>query len=206
MGFESAISRDRGHKVGFELIILYGLKDLVEITRNYTYLPVIYDHQNGATDIPELGSKFAKSCAATGVDSVILFPFGGAATEREWIKACQGEGLHTIVGGHMTQRQFLFSEDGFIDDNAPEKIYGIAIESGIKDFVVPGNKPELVIQYRKLFENAGIDYSLYAPGFITQGGDITECGKVAGDSWHAIVGAAIYDADNMANVAKLLTI
>jgi len=193
------------YKVGLELTILFGLKILVEIARRHTDLPIIYDHQKGGTDIPDLGTKFAKSCAATGVDAVILFPFGGSVTEREWIKACQSEGLKTIVGGHMTQKNFLASEDGFIADNAPERIYEVAMESGIRDFVVPGNKQDLVVKYRRLFENEGINFSLYAPGFIAQGGSITDCGKVAGENWHAIVGTAIYKAQNMREAARILT-
>lgn len=49
---------------------------------------------------------------------------------------------------------------------------------------------------------------LYAPGFIDQGGIITECGKVAGENWHAIVGSAIYKKetrDEMKKAAILAT-
>ena len=73
------------------------------------------------------------------------------------------------------------------------------------DFVVPGNKPELVLKYKKIFDSFNVDYDLYAPGFISQGGDITACGKVAGNRWHAIVGSAIYKSDDFAESAKSLT-
>jgi len=33
-----------------------------------------------------------------------------------------------LVGGHMTQPEFLVSEGGFIADDAPERIFKIAIE------------------------------------------------------------------------------
>lgn len=194
------------YKIGCELTIQYGLKTLVDLVRKYTTdLPVIYDHQKGGTDIPELGTKFAKVCRLAGVDTVILFPFGGSATEKDWIKACQDEGLMVIVGGHMTQKNFLQSEGGFIADVGPQRIYEIAIESGVTDFVIPGNKPELVAKYKKIIEDQGISPVLYAPGFIAQGGVITECGKVAGQRWHAIVGSAIYKAANIKEAAKILT-
>jgi len=46
------------------------------------------------------------------------------------------------------------------------------------------------------------NFTLYAPGFIAQGGVITETGKVAGKNWHAIVGSAIYKADNTTKAAQ----
>ena len=144
------------YKIGLELTIQYGLKSLVDIIGKYTNLPVIYDHQKGATDIPELGTKFARACQSARVKAVILFPFGGLATEEQWIRACQDAGLIVLVGGHMTQKNFLQSEGGFIADNGPQKIYEVAVESGVTDFVVPGNKPELVVKYKSLLESLGI--------------------------------------------------
>lgn len=196
-----------GYKVGLELAIPNGLRAVVNAIREYTDLPIIYDHQKGGTDIPELGEKFAKSVKLSGVDAVILFPFGGAATEEEWIKACQREGLVVLVGGYMTQKKFLARDGGFIADKAPEKIYLIAAKNGVRDFVVPGNKVEFVQKYRELLENSlgKGNFVLYAPGFIVQGGNISETGKVAGDNWHAIVGSAIYKAENKKEAAEIIT-
>jgi len=195
-----------GYKVGLELVIQFGLKELVQTIRQHTKYnkPVIYDHQKGATDIPGLGVKFAKAVKSSGTDAVILFPFGGAATEREWIEACQREGLTVLVGGHMTQAEFLESEGGFIADSAPEQIYTIAAEKGVIDFVVPGNKTEFVFKYRQLLEKllGEGNFILYAPGFIAQSGNISETGKVAGENWHAIVGSAIYKAEGKDNMHK----
>lgn len=192
------------YKVGLELVIPFGLKRVVKTIRKHTTLPVIYDHQKGGTDIPELGSKFAQAVKSSGANAVILFPFGGAATEKEWIKACQEEGLIVLVGGHMTQKEFLEEEGGFISRVGPEKIYTIAAKNGVSNFVVPGNKVEFVQKYRQLLEKilGAANFSLYAPGFITQGGDISETGKVAGKNWHAIVGSAIYKAEGVENIRK----
>lgn len=190
------------YKLGLELTIQYGLKSLVEIVKKYTNLPTIYDHQKAGTDIPALGTKFSKVCRSAGVEAVILFPFGGMATERNWIKSCQDEGLVILVGAHMTQENFLYSEGGFIADDAPKKIFQIAAECGITDFVVPGNKPKLVAMYEEMFEELGIPHVLYAPGFISQGGVITECGKLAGENWHAIVGTAIYQSEDIEKATR----
>lgn len=196
-----------GYKVGLELVIRFGLPEVVRVVRFYTQRPVIYDHQKGGTDIPELGVKFAQAVCKSSADAVILFPFGGAATEREWIKACQAEGLTVLVGGHMTRREFLVSEGGFINGTGPEQIYTIAAETGVRDFVVPGNKVEFVERYKRLLDEilGEGEYTLYAPGFIAQGGDITETGEAAGDNWHAIVGRAIYGAENIKEAARQVT-
>lgn len=191
-----------GYKIGLQLTIIYGIQHLINIVRKYTKLPVIYDHQKAGNDIPEMGKNFASACSLAGIDAVILFPFAGSLTEREWIKACQDKGLGVLVGGHMTQSAFLQSEGGFIADDAPRRIYEIAAECGVNDFVVPGNKPQYIEEYRNLFEKLAIPYTLYAPGFLTQGGEISECGKVAGESWHAIVGSGIYKAPDMKEAAS----
>jgi orotidine-5'-phosphate decarboxylase len=206
----STVSGIGAYKIGLELVIPYGLKELVQMIRDISALPIIYDHQKGGTDIPELGAKFARAVKSAGVDAVILFPFGGAKTEREWIKACQGEGLVVLVGGHMTQAEFLESEKGFISNKAPEQIYGLAADWNVRNFVVPGNKVEFVDYYRLLFENmvGEGNFTLYAPGFVDQGGEVSKTGKVAGKNWHAIVGGGIYNAggvEQMKEAAVKLT-
>ena len=98
-------------------------------------------------------------------------------------------------------------EGGFIANNAPEKIYRLAAKLKVRDFVVPGNKVELVIRYREIIQNAcgGTSFTLYAPGFITQGGEITEMAEQAGDNWHAIVGSGIYGKKDQREAAKQVT-
>ena len=189
------------YKVGLRLG-LRGLKRAVTIIRKYGDLPIIYDHQKGGTDIPDLGVEFAQDLKSFGVGAAILFPFGGAATERKWIEACQDAGLIVLVGGHMTQPEFLESEGGFIADSAPERIYATAVENGVTNFVVPGNKVEFVVKYRQLLERllGKGNFTLYAPGFIKQGGSISETGDAAGENWHAIVGSALYKQEGVENI------
>ena len=196
-----------GYKIGLQLALQLGLPDIVARVKDHTNLPLIYDHQKAGNDIPETGAKFARVCKNAGVDAVILFPFAGAKSERDWIKACQDLGLGVIVGAHMTQPEFLFFEGGFLSNDAPEKIFTIAANSGVRDFVVPGNKAGYVIKYRRLLEDiVGIgQFRLYAPGFITQGGEISEFTAVAGMYWHAIVGRDIYNAVDISNAASQMT-
>ena len=48
------------------------------------------------------------------------------------------------------------------------------------------------------------NYALWAPGFVTQGGDLSATGQVAGPNFHAIVGSGIYEAGNPRQVATEL--
>lgn len=200
----AGVKKIGAYKIGFELALRYGLKKVTEVAREHTGKPLIYDHQKAATDIPDIAGKFASVCKKAGVDAVIIFPMAGPETEKAWIGACMKEGLGVIVGGEMTHRAYLESEGGFIADSAPERIYGIAAGLGVRDFVVPGNKPEKIRKYRKFFENLGIKPVLYSPGLVAQGGSLTEAAGAAGGNWHAIVGRALYGAKDFRKAAEQL--
>jgi len=190
------------YKIGLELCIPYGICQVVDTIRKHTNLPIIYDHQKAATDIPELGEKFAK--AVKGVDAVILFPFTGPETEKAWIKACKKAKLGVIVGGEMTHKGFTESEGGFINEKESLKIYEIAANEKINDYVVPGNKPEKIKLYKAFLEARGVKPTFYSPGLIAQGGNITTSAKAAGQRWHAIVGRALYHAKDIHKAARTI--
>lgn len=183
-----------GFKIGFELGLGFGLPRVIDaIYDGYRAdTKIIYDHQKAGNDIPDMGTKFARVVKESGCDSAILFPFAGPVTEDRWIKACQDAGLHVMVGSVMTHEKFLASEGGSISDTAAFGIMELACACGVRDFVVPGTKPEWVRNLRRAIEKGTSDFDLYAPGFVTQGGDLTECGKLAGKRFHAIVGSGIY--------------
>ena len=187
------------YKIGFELIIPFGMEKVVKAIRKITKLPIIYDHQKAGTDIPEMGSKFMKACKY--VDAVILFPQAGPETEVAWIKAAQQAKMNVIIGGEMTHQAFLKEAGGFIDDNAPKRMYEIAASMGVVDFVIPGNKPEKLLDYVNLIKNKIKNPVFYSPGLITQGGSISDLAKKL-DSWHAIIGRAIYEAKDMRKAAE----
>ena len=183
-----------GYKVGFELGLGYSLSKVVEVARKHTDKPVIYDHQKAATDIPDTGKNFAEVCKRAGVDAVILFPQAGPETERAWIYHALDKGLNVIVGGRMTHPAYAVSEGGFITDEGALEMYRIAARAGVNHFVVPGNKPDVIKQVRDAVEFEGVNPIFYAPGFIAQGGSISDAAKVAGDRFHGIVGRGIYQA------------
>jgi len=194
-----------GYKTGLILSLRYGLPKIVEVVRKYTEKPIIHDHQKAATDIPELGKKFAKICKGAGVDAVILFPQSGPETERAWIYHALDHDLKVIVGGRMTHPAYSVSEGGFITDEGAFEMYKIAARAGVNNFVVPGNKPDVIAQVKELVEAEGVSPVFYAPGFVAQGGKIEDAAKVAGDRWHAITGRAIIEAEDKRKAAEELT-
>ncbi len=195
------IEKVGGYKVGFYLGLKYGLPKVVKLTRKYTDKPIIYDHQKACTDIPEMGEKFVSACKDSGVDAVIFMAQSGPATLKSWIKAAQDQKMKVIVGGLMTHPQYKRSEGGFISDEAVYEVYDIAASLGVIDYVVPGNKPEEILKIKKIIESKKITPIFYAPGFVSQGGDISEAGKTAGKYWHAIIGRGIYEAKDIRKAA-----
>lgn len=183
-------------KVGMTLTERFGLSPVVKVVHDFGFL-AIWDHQKAGTDIPDMGEKFAELAAEAEVDAVIIFPLTGPVTQRVWTEACMKVGVPVIIGGDMTHVGYLARDGGYIADGAPERMYGLGVDMGVRHFVVPGNKPEEVTYYREQLESwAHGGVTLYAPGFVAQGGEITEAGKVAGTRWHAIVGRGITNAED----------
>ncbi len=190
------------YKIGFQLALKYGLPKVVETAKKHTGKELIYDHQKAGTDIPDTGKGFAKVLKSSGINTAIIFPQSGPETERAWIYHAVDNGLKLIVGGRMTHPAYSVSEGGFITDEGALEMYRIAARIGIKDFVVPGNKPEAIKQIKEVVESEGVNKPVfYAPGLVAQGGRISDAGKAAGERFHGIVGRGIYTAANMRDAA-----
>ena len=185
-----------GYKIGFELGLSFGLPAVIAAARKHTDKPIIYDHQKAGTDIPDTGKNYAKLMKKSGVDTVIFFPQAGPETERAWIYHALDNRLNVIVGGRMTHPAYAVSEGGFITDEGALDMYRIAARAGVNNFVVPGNKPDVIKQVRDVIEAEGVSPVFYAPGFIAQGGKIEAAAKVAGDRFHGIVGRGIYEVQD----------
>lgn len=193
-----------GYKIGVSLAGRFGLPACVQAVQEHTTLPVIYDHQKAGTDIPDMGKEFAAMIAEAGAAAAIIFPQAGPATEEAFIKAYLDADIGVLVGLEMTHPKFLSSAGGWIDDLQFERAYRIAADLGVRDFVVPGNKPERVAYYRDLISGLcnNDQFALWAPGFVAQGGKISDAGNAAGDRWHAIVGRGICAAEDIGAAAK----
>ncbi len=192
------------YKIGFRLGYRHSVPRIVEIARKYSNKPIIFDHQKAGTDIPDLGKDYANDMKSYGVDAIIIFPESGPETQRAWTEAAQATGLVVLIGGEMTHKGYKRSEGGYIADEALEEMYSNGADQGVIDFVVPGNRLDRIRFYKELIENKGISPVFYAPGFVAQGGEISEAARIL-DSWHAIVGRGIYAADNIRKAAEELT-
>ena len=194
-----------GYKVGLELGLGHGLPAVVETARTITDLPIIYDHQKAGTDVPFTGENFARVCSKAGVDAIILFPQSGPETQQKWVEEAHKHKLKVIGGGEMTHPKYKRSEGGYLADESLEEMYLNFAKNNVTNFVVPGNKPDKIRYYRKKLESIVKTPIFFAPGFVAQGGEITEAAKAAGDFWHAIVGRAIRKAEDMHAAAKEMT-
>lgn len=184
-----------GVKVGFEVGLGLGLRRAVDdVLETDEKLRVIYDHQKAGNDIPETGMNFARTMRVARVDAAILFSFTGPKTQERWTRELQERGVAVIQGAEMTHDQIRASEGGYIIDAAFRRMFEKAVELDVTHFVIPGNKPGAVKEYKALFDDTlgEGNYGLWAPGFLTQGGDLSETGQLAGPNFYPIVGSGIY--------------
>ena len=195
-----------GYKIGFELGLLHALPHVVEVVR--THAPnkkIVYDHQKAGTDIPDTGLNFARTMKRSGVDAAIVFPQAGPVTQVRWIGELLQQGVGVFVGGEMTHEGYKASDGGYIADEALERMYRLGANMGVVNFIVPGNKTDRIQVYRELIRELGVDPAFGAPGFVAQGGKISDAARVAGDNWYAIVGRDIMNAKDVRAKAQELT-
>ena len=181
-------------KIGALLAMRYGLIATVRSVADVSDIPIIYDHQKAATDIPPMGRPFARACREAGVHAVIFFPLAGPRTLEGFVEGAREEGLVPIVGLAMSHPAYLNREGGYITDTAPAAICEAAIAQGIRDFVLPGTKLDITRSFAQ-GQLAGMEARLFMPGVGSQGGTIRDA--VAAAEPHAafpIVGSAIYAA------------
>jgi len=184
-----------GYKIGFTLTLRYGLSTVVEIMKQNTNLPVIFDYQKAGNDIPSMGKPFAKICKESGVDSVIIFPFTGPETQKEFTFALIEEGLNVITGSHMTHSKFLASDGGYIERKSTEMIFQWAKVLGCGSFVIPGNRIDYSQNLISVLNKP--DAIFYSPGIGTQGGSLKDFIEMTKNyESYAIIGSAIYNSSD----------
>jgi orotidine-5'-phosphate decarboxylase len=183
-----------GVKIGFEIGLGLGLREATDIVRANSNARVQYDHQKAGNDIPDTSTNFVRAMTRAGVDSAILFPFAGPKTQTEWTRGLQAENINVFTGMEMTHPGFTETQGGSLSQAAMERIAALALELGINDFIVPGNKPDRVAFWRGCIEAVrGVGgFALASPGLISQGGEISEGGAEAGQFWTPIIGRGIH--------------
>jgi len=194
-----------GYKIGATLGLAYGLQPLTDTVSEHCNLPVIYDHQKAATDIPQMGEPFARVCKNGGVDSVILFPQAGPETEKAFISAVIEHDMEPMVGGEMTHPGYLADEQGYLRSDAPPDMYRLAAEHDVTFFIVPGNRPAALRRYHDLLTGLMDQPAFCMPGIGRQGGSISKAfEQLGGAAKYAIVGSAIYTSDDPETAARRL--
>jgi orotidine-5'-phosphate decarboxylase len=182
-----------GFKIGFALGLTHGLKKTVGTIKKITEKPVIYDHQKGATDIPDTGELFAAVLADAGIDEAILFPQAGPITLSAWVSALRKRSIKAIVGGLMTHPAYGENEGGFISEKGIREIYSLALKSGIRAFVIPLTKAALVGKIFHALPFTG-QCEFYSPGFGKQGGDPHLFPKIK--RHYLIIGRSLIEAED----------
>ena len=196
-----------GYKLGIELVVKFGAKQVCNAIRKISSKILVYDHQKYGNDIPDIsGGDFLNIVKDAGFDRIIAFPFAGFNTLKAIVKKCDQIGLIPVVGGEMTHHGFLWSEGGYLCDEGPVKIYEDAAKLGVQNYVVPGTKIASIKKYVKLVAKHVESPHFYFPGVGKgQGGDIASAFAAAMPySSTAIVGRGIYASDNMREAATKL--
>jgi orotidine-5'-phosphate decarboxylase len=187
--------------------IRHSLPFVVEIIKDNYGKKVILDHQKAGTWYPGSSETYLTACAAVGgIDALILFSQAGQASEEAYIRSAQAVGLNVIEGGLMTHPKYAESDGGYIADDRIMQMYLVAAGLGVRDFVVPGNKPVDIQRIRSGLEEKGYEPTLWAPGFIKQKGRVEDAAAAMGQRRHCIIGEAIYGAqpDDMNGIARKL--
>jgi orotidine-5'-phosphate decarboxylase len=200
----SGIPGVTGYKIGPELALEMGLGALLELLRDLTDLPLIYDHQKAGLDVPSNAPKFGEILARHGVNSAIVFPVGGPTIVDAFISGLTYYGVTPLVGGRLPVADYTVSSGGWIDDAILENIAAIAIKKGQSSLVVPlGTDVERVVSVAAA---AGARPTLYVPGVRGQDGEFRQLASVAAsvDGVFPIVGRAVITANDPAQAASTL--
>ena len=192
-----------GYKIGLTLALRLGLPNAVTALREVTDLPIIYDHQKAGPDIPDMGPKFCKLAGDAGVTGLILFPLAGPGAVKSFVGGAIEAGLLPLVGGDLPLEDYNASGGGFVIDNALEHIFQQAVELGADHFIVPGNTTEKIHVHAQWLQSRIAKPNLVIPGIGALGGNISDCFSAAkGCNAYAVIGRAIYAADNPTEAAK----
>jgi orotidine-5'-phosphate decarboxylase len=198
-----------GLKLGFVLGLRAPLQSLVFKAKQVNPdLHVTYDHQKAGTDVPFTGDLFADVLSEAKIDSAILFPLAGPATQRDWIKALQNRCITPILGGCMTHVHFMMHDGGYIDVNAIYHMYANSAKLGVTDFVMPGNKPNLIYSLIKIVLANGCpedQLTIMAPGIENLSDLRMVAHTVKPYKFLPIIGRMVYESDNPLTLVREAT-
>ncbi|HIK02056.1 TPA: orotidine 5'-phosphate decarboxylase [archaeon] len=168
-----------------------GLRETIKVLKEVSDFPLIYDHQKGCSDIPDIVERQVLLASDCGIDAVIGVPHGaGPRSLERFCTSCKSAGIEAIVLLEMTHEG---AHDYHKEDTA-RKIFDHIMELGVKNIVAPGNKYERLREYRKWIDESGSGAKIMSPGIGAQGGQAEKA--VGAGTDYPIVGRAIYLAED----------
>ena len=110
-----------GYKINTESIILCGLESIVQLIKEKTSLPLIYDHKGYGTGNLEIsGEDMIEKIKKIGVEAMVILPLAGSETLRRIIKICNKFGLLAIISGDLPNKGYFNDEGGYIDSSSQQ--------------------------------------------------------------------------------------
>lgn len=192
-GLEGVEDKIAAYKVSSLQAMEAGLRATAAELRLSTKIPLIYDHQKGCTDVPEIVEQQVKFAAEAGVDSFIGVPHGaGRKSLESFVAACKKFNVLPIVLTEMTHPE----SDSYLHMDYSWKIFQDAIKLGVRHIVAPANKPERLKLIREWIKQSGKEIYVTSPGIGQQGGSAREAVQAGTD--YPIIGRQIYQSENPA--------
>ena len=186
------------YKVGSKLVINCSKTIITEI-KERTNVPILMDMQKLATDIPDVSAEQVNDFADVGVEQLIACPMGaGDETLEAFANQCFERGVIPVCVVEMTHpraNRYLRSDSG-------KMILADALNLGIRSFVYPATKPEVLEAHLDIIDAIPVEVTLKATGFKAQGGLPAQL-KILGVT-EFIVGRAIYEAEDPVEAVKEL--
>jgi len=162
----------------------------------------IYDHQKGASDIPEIVARQIELAAKYDFQGVIGNPLGaGRKTLERFVEKAYELGMVPIAVVEMTHPEAT----SYSSREKCEELARNFAEIGGKYIVAPATKPERIKVYKNIGEDYGEGFLVISPGVGPQ-----KTGNAAEDAYNAVlygadyvvVGRAIYNAENPERAVK----
>ncbi len=187
-----------GYKVGSLLVYENGLGVISEI-KNRTDVRIIYDGQKLATDIPNITELQVMLIAFSGADEIIACPMGaGNETLKSFAKACFRYNAVPVCVVEMTHP----GASRYLGKFISSMILKDALAFGIKNFVYPATKPEILRFHKNIDAFGGKDITIKSTGFKVQGGLLSQLKELGVTEF--IVGRAVYEAEDPVRAVKEL--
>lgn len=195
-----------GYKLGLTSVLRLGLAGAMRQLRQWTDLPVLYDHQKAGPDMPDMAKRFTALCREAAVDGLILFPVAGPTAVDGFVGEALGAGLIPVVGGEIPVPDYGASGGGYLLDDALDRILARAAAKGARHFVLPAHDTAKIARWSRWLAEEVPDPVVFLTGIGPLGGSVETAFAAAGScrKRYAIVGRLITGAERPDEAAAKL--